>query len=105
MVLPFGHLQPRLAGVVDEEAVGQDLPRLVHDDLQAPRRWRRRAGQGEMVAEFSWLNCSMAAGHLGVHRHHRRQRHHLAGGGADEEIAQPFGVVAVFLAGTCMMTS
>ena len=35
------------------------------------------SGSAEIVAELSWLNCSMAAGEaLVVDRDHRRQRHH-----------------------------
>ncbi len=36
------------------------------------------SGNAEMVAEFSWLNCSIAAGDALLDDfHNRRQRHHL----------------------------
>ena len=53
------------------------------------------SGSAEIVAELSWLNCSIAAAALPVSMvTTERQRHHLAGGGADEELAERLGVVA-----------
>ena len=56
-------LEPGLAGIVDEEAVGQASA------WRCPR-WSASpspvvtpgSGSAEIVAEFSWLNCSIAAG-------------------------------------------
>ena len=54
------------------------------------------SGRAEIVAEFSWLNCSIAAGEALVEMFTtERQRHHLAADAAHEELAELLGVVAV----------
>ena len=56
-------LQPRLAGIVDEEAFGQQLGwRSFRSPASPSPVVTPGNGSAEIVAEFSWLNCSIAAG-------------------------------------------
>ena len=89
------HLEARLVGVVDEEALGQ---RLLQDALDlgeavaggdAGQRQRRDGGGVELVELLDG-----GGGAAGLDADHGGERHHLAGGGADEELAERLGVVA-----------
>ncbi|MPL75498.1 hypothetical protein SDC9_21322 [bioreactor metagenome] len=89
------HLEPRLARIVDEEALGHHLLGDLHDRREpvagrlAGHRQRRDRGRVQLVELLD-----RRGHHPGLDLHHRGQRHHLAGRGADEILAELFGVRA-----------